>query len=223
MYADFVCLLKSCVVSVDIDYFSYTKKYPNHIPCSFAYKVVCVDNKFSKNVVLHRGKNVVLKFIMCIFKEYDYCMSLMKKHFNKNLIMTAEENEEFERSNTCWICGGLTDFDDKVRDYCHITGKYRGSAHWSCNINLKISKKVPVIFHNFTGYDSHLIFKELNKLDCRVSVIPNGLEKYISFTLNENIVFIDSMLFLNSSLDKLVKNLSDKDFKYLSKYLVMKN
>ena len=74
-----------------------------------------------------------------------------------------------------------------------------------------------MIFHNLRGYDSHLTFKELSKFNCRVSVIPNGLEKYMSFTLNKNIVFIDSMLFLNSSLDKLVKNLSSEDFKYLSK------
>ena len=72
----------------------------------------------------------------------------------------------------------MISFDDnKVRDHCHITGKCRGAAHCSCNINLKVSKKVPVIFHNLKGYDSHLIFKELNKFDCRVSVITNRLEK----------------------------------------------
>ena len=102
-------------------------------------------------------------------------------------------------------------------DHCHITGKYRGAAHWSCNINLKISKKVTVIFHNLKGYDSHIIFKELSKFNCKISVIPNGLEKYMSFTLNKKLVFIDSMLFMNSNLDRLVKNLSDEDFKYLSK------
>ena len=103
-----------------------------------------------------------------------------------------------------------------IRDHCHITGKYRGAAHWSCNINLKITKKVPVIFHNLRGYDLHLNFKELSKFNCKISVIPNGLEKYMSFTLNDNIAFIDSVLFMSSSLDKLVKNLGDDDFKYLS-------
>ena len=63
--------------------------------------------------------------------------------------------------------------DNKVRDNCHITGKYRGVQHWSCNINLKISKKLVVIFHNLKGYDSHLIFKELSKFNCSVSVIAN--------------------------------------------------
>ena len=106
--------------------------------------------------------------------------------------------------------------DDKVRDHCHITGKYRGAAHWSCNINLKLTKKIPVIFHNLKGFDSHLIMKEVSKSDVKLSVRPNGLEKYMAFTINTNLVFTDSMQFMNSSLDSLVKNLSDKDFKYLS-------
>ena len=106
--------------------------------------------------------------------------------------------------------------NNKVRDHCHITGKYRNAAHNFCDVNLKITKKVFVILHDLKGCDSHLIFQELNKLNRKILVIPNGLEKYMSFTLNNNVVFIDSMLFLNSSLDKLVKNLSDEDFKYLS-------
>ena len=132
------------------------------------------------------------------------------------MVITLKENEEFERSNVCCIYGKLIDFNDKVRDHCHVFGNYRGPAHCSCNINLKVSKKVPVIFLNLKGYDSHLIFKELSKFDFKISVLPNGLENYMSFTLNNNIVFIDSMLFMKSSLDKLVKNLSDDDFKYLS-------
>ena len=141
----------------------------------------------------------------------------MKKHFNKNLVMRAEENEQFEVANICWICGRLIEnYDNKVRDHCHITGKYRGAAHYLCNMDLKITKKIPVIFHNLKGYGSHLIFRKLSEFDVRVNVIPNGLEKYMSFTLNKNLVFIDSMLFMNSSLDKLVKNLTDKDFVFLS-------
>ena len=119
--------------------------------------------------------------------------------------MSAEENARFEMTNICWICGGLIEnTDNKVRDHCHITGKYRGAAHYSCNINLKITKKVPVISHNLKEYDSQLIFKELSKFNVKISVIPNGLEKYVAFTLNKNLVFIDSMLCMNSSLDKLV-------------------
>ena len=73
-----------------------------------------------------------------------------------------------------------------------------------------------MIFHNLKGFDSHLIFKELIKFNVKISVIQNGLEKYMAFTLNKNLSFIDSILFMNSSFNKLVKNLSNKDFKYLS-------
>ena len=102
----------------------------------------------------------------------------MKKHFNKNLIMSEEEEEQFQLSNVCWICEKLIDNDDeKVRDHCHVTGKFRGAAHLSCNINLQLTKKVPVIFHNLRVYDSHLIFDELKNFDVKIDVITNGLEK----------------------------------------------
>ena len=97
-----------------------------------------------------------------------------------------------------------------------MTAKYRGAVHFSCNANCKLSKKVPVIFQNLKGYGSHLIIKEISKFDVKVSAIPNGLEKYMAFTVNKNLVFIDSMQFMNSGLDSFVKNLSDNDFKYLS-------
>ena len=120
-------------------------------------------------------------------------------------------------ANSCWICGKLFDAgDEKVRDHYHVTGKFRGAAHFSCNANCKLSKKVPVIFHNLRGYDSHLIIKEISKFDVKVSVVPNGLEKYMAFTVNKNLAFIDSMQFMNSELDLLVKNLSNNDFTYLS-------
>ena len=71
--------------------------------------------------------------------------------------------------------------DEKVIDHCHITGKFRGATHWSCNINFQLTKKIPVIFHNLRGYDNHLIFSELNKFDANFNVLPNGLEKYMAF------------------------------------------
>ena len=102
---------------------------------------------------MYRGKNAACKFIEAILKEYDYCRKVTKKRFNKNLAMSADEEEKFQSANSCWICNKLFDFkDEKVRDHCHVTGKYRGAAHFSCNSNLKLSKKVPVIFHNLRGY-----------------------------------------------------------------------
>ena len=101
---------------------------------------------------------------------------LARKYFNKNLIMSAEENERFELSNICWICNKLFDFsDNKVRDHCDISRKYRCAAHWGCNVNFKITTRIPAIFHNLKGYDSHLTFKELHKFNVKKSVIPNEL------------------------------------------------
>ena len=85
-----------------------------------------------------------------------------------------------------------------------------------------MTKKGLVIFHNLRGYDIHSIFNELNKFDVKNDVIPNGLEKYMAFFLNKNLVFIDSMQFMSSSLNKLVKNLPDDDFKYLTELLKQK-
>ena len=220
IYTDFQCILHPTslkrVKSSDKNG-SYTEKYQDHIPCSFAYKVPCVDNRFSKVVVMYKGKNAAYKFIEAVLEEYDYCKRIMKNHFNKNLVMSVDEEERSQLANSCWICKKLFNAgDEKVRDCCHVTGKYRAAAHFSCNANSKLSKKVSVIFHNLRGYDSHLILKEIGKFDVKVSVIPNGLEKYMAFTVNKNLVFIDSMQFMNSGLESLVKNLSNNCFKYLS-------
>ena len=91
-------------------------------------------------------------------------------------------------------------------------------------VNLQLTKKVPVIFHNVRGYDSHLMFCELNKFDVKIDVIPNRLEKYKVFTLNKNLVFIGNKdKVMNSCLEKLVQNFSDDDFKYLTEKFGSKN
>ena len=119
----------------------YSKKYQDHVPCSFAYKLVYIHDKFTKPIFVFRGENFAYEFIKAIFIEYQCCKKIMKKHISKSLIMN-EEKEQSQWSNICWIC----------------------------------------------------------------DVIPNALEKYMAFFLNKNLVFIDSMQFMNSGLDKLVKN-----------------
>ena len=88
--------------------------------------------------------------------------------------------------------------------------------HRDCNINLQLNHKIAVIFHNLKKFDSHLIWQELGKFSLKINVIPNGLEKYMNFNINNKLSFIDSFQFLSSSLKSLVKNLSNHDFKYLS-------
>ena len=181
---------------------SYNKKYQNHIPCRFAYKVVCIDDTFTKDIVIYRGKDCVNKFITRMLEEYEYCSNIMKEYFNKNFIISAEGEEILQSSNKCWICNKLFDLvDEKVRGHCHISGKFRRAAHFSCNANLKITKRVPVMFDNLRRYDGHLIMTEINNFDVIIDVIPNGLEKCMAFIINRNLVFIDSMHFMNSSLD----------------------
>ena len=94
IYADFECNIRD----VEIYEGSYTKEYHEHVPCSYTFKVVYIDDRFSKSIVVYRGKNAAYEFIKAILEEYKYCKKIMKKHFNKNLIMTKEE------SNNCWIC-----------------------------------------------------------------------------------------------------------------------
>ena len=98
------------------------KKYHDRIPCSFAYKIVYTDDKFSKPILVYRGENAADEFIKAVLKGYLYCKKVIKKSFNKNLIMSEEEEHLFQQSNSCWICEKLIDHDnEKVRDHCHVT------------------------------------------------------------------------------------------------------
>ena len=108
IYADFECNLKN----VECYEGSYTKKYHEHVPCSYAYKVACIDNKYSKSIVVYRGVNAADEFIKSILKEHKYFKKIMKEQFNKNLIMTEKEEYLFQQSNNCWICKKLIDNED---------------------------------------------------------------------------------------------------------------
>ena len=139
----------------------------------------------------------------------------------------------------CHICEKKYKVDQEpVRDHCHVTGKYRGSAHETCNLKLQISAekiKIPVIFHNLKGYDSHLIINELGELIAQsprfdsdndnqdskpltINVIAQNAEKYMAFYIGKHLSFIDSFAFMSSSLEKLAANLQKDDFIYTSKY-----
>ena len=86
IYADFECNLRN----IECYEGTYAKKYHEHVPCSYAYKVVCMDDKYSKSIVIYRGVNAAYEFISSVLKEHKYCKKIMKDRFNKNLIMTEE-------------------------------------------------------------------------------------------------------------------------------------
>ena len=136
--------------------------------------------------------------------------------------LTKEEEDDYNKENICYIC--KKEFNnDKVRDHCHFTGKYRGAAHNTCNLRYKIPKNIPVIFHNGSTYDYHFIIKELAcEFDGNFECLGENTEKYITFSVpikkrieNKNmditykIKFIDSFRFMYTSLSKLVDNLTD--------------
>ena len=236
IYADFEAITEKIHGCQQKGNKSYTEAYQRHTDCGYGYKVVCCyDDKYTKPIQLYRGEKAVYKFMENILEEVKYCKRVMKKYFNKPLRMTEENEQEFKKATTCHICDKkYTEKDIRVRDHCHITGKYRGSAHQECNLKLRINpkeRKIPVIFHNLRGYDSHFIMQEIGAIvkkhayknnkgeekQMNINAIPNNMEKYMAFMLGNHLTFIDSFQFMSSSLDKLVSNLPAEALKYTSK------
>ena len=138
------------------------------------------------------------------------------RNTKKDIDMTDEDGEDYRINNICRFCEKNIE-SDKVRDHCHLKGKYRGPAHSKCNINItqKKSNFIPIIFHNFSNYDSHMFFKKLvdkkkDKVD--FDIIPKTNEEYVSVTYG-CIRFIDSYRFLSGALVSLVKTLVDNSHK----------
>ena len=147
--------------------------------------------------------------------------------------MTMHDKTAYDNSTLCHICNEELG-KDRVRDHCHLSGKFRGAAHEICNLKQKVLKFCPVVFHNLAGYDRHLFIKTVGNSKGDISCIPNNEENYISFTkqvivdkfVNEDgkevnvkleLRFIDSLRFMASSLDKFSSNLKiDQLKKYYS-------
>ncbi|XP_068704896.1 uncharacterized protein [Montipora foliosa] len=233
IYADFEAITEKIHGCQPNDDKSYTEAYQRHTDCGYGYKVVCCyDDKYTKPVQIYRGEKAVYKFMEAMLDEVKYCKKIMKKYFNKPLRMTKDDEEKFQKADECHICNKKYDENDvRVRDHCHITGKYRGSAHQDCNLNFRITEKIPVMFHNLRGYDSHFIMQEIGgtvkkhtytnkkgeKCQMNINAIPNNMEKYMAFMLGNHLTFIDSFQFMSSSLDKLVSNLPKEALIYTSR------
>ena len=133
-FADTECLLKR----INIDEGKYIKLYQTHIPNSIGAKLVSIDNRFTLPTINFECKNCINSFIKWIFTQQERINQIINNHFNKKLKMTIEDN--YQNSKDCWICNEKLD-KDKVRDHCHIIGKYRHAAHSQCNLKLKKIKK----------------------------------------------------------------------------------
>ena len=104
IYADFESILLPEVNGKPNSDESYTNKYQKHVACGYGYKLVCSDDKFSKRFKSYLGKDAVYNFINSMIEESNNCSDMMKKHFNKGLVMTKGDNEDFENFTKCWIC-----------------------------------------------------------------------------------------------------------------------
>ena len=238
IYADFESCFKS-IHTCDLNpENSYTKQYQKHEPISFYYYIKCFDSKVCLPIKerSYTGKNAEQVFLKYLEEDIKMIANVPKK----KIIFGEKEKERYNEETRCWICKG--EFDDKdknkekVKDHCHYTGRYRGAAHNECNLNYRKPNFTPVVFHNLSGYDSHLFIKNLGFSEGNIDCIPNNEEKYISFSkkiqvgtylkkaLDANgdifyeqkpiyhaIRFIDSFKFMATSLEKLVNNLPKDD------------
>ena len=109
---------------------SYTEACQSHEDCGYGYKVVCCyDDKYSKYTCIYRGENTVYKFMEKMLEEVEYCKAVIKKHFNKPLVMTEVDEQHLKNMDRCHICGEkYTDKDVRVRYHCHITAQLTKSV-----------------------------------------------------------------------------------------------
>src|ERR1043165_3034274 len=236
VYADFESFIKPIDTCQPDPQSSYTNKYQKHIPSSFCYYIKCFDDSvYSKEPVTFTAENedddVAQIFIDSLIKDIKQIYNQFK--FKKPMIFGKTEQKCFSEATNCHICGRDLD-EERVRYHCHLTGKFRGAAHNSCNLSYKVPKFFPVLLHNLSCYDSHLFVKKLRgengeKINC----IPCNEEKYISFSrevvvdkfvkegkeiaVKRELRFIDSFRFMPSSLDALSRNLSKEQCKNLAK------
>ena len=201
----------------------YTSKVNQHIPSGW-----CVYSKFAYGDVddplkLYRGKDCVEKFCDYIKEEAHRLYHMFPEKPIDPL--NREQWDQHKRASKCHICSKPFSIEDyKVRDHCHHTGHYRKAAHRNCNLRYRIPSYVPVVFHNLSGYDTHLFIKELGSKSNNIEVIAKNREDYITFSVDVavdkytdkngdkrdkfiELRFINSFKFMAFRLDSITSNL----------------
>ena len=204
---------------------SSTTKINKHTPSGYSIFTHCSFDKSKNKFNYYRGKDCMKKFSKDLREQASKIIDYEKK---KMIPSTTEETIYHNKQKICDICkkefSNNERKNNKVRDHCHYTDKYRGAAHNTCNLRYKVPKEIPIAFHNGSIYDYHFIIKELVKeflgnFEC----LGEKTEKYITFSvpikkkienkdleITYKIKFIDSYRFMASSLSKLVDNLSEE-------------
>ncbi|XP_052127781.1 uncharacterized protein LOC127750348 [Frankliniella occidentalis] len=220
IYADFeaICVPNNAVHPDPAA--SSTTTTSQHVPCGFCYIIVKADGTLLKPPVLQFGESdLIIKFLMCLKEEVETITELRGDLYE--LDMSDEQEKEFQAAKECYMCGDqMPRFNvKKVRDHdwSKPTHNFRGAAcQYPCNLNLKRKSYIPVFMHNLKNYDAHMILNEIGKLSdgSDLAVVPRTKEKYVSFQWGL-LRFLDSLGFLNSSLDKLVADLSEDEMPLL--------
>ena len=136
-------------------------------------------------------------------------------------VTEKEDQEQAKAQVNCYFCEKpllQKNFRDAVKDHCHMTGAYRGAAHNACNLKMRIKPKpdqIPIVFHNPRGYDAHHLMQAMANLQKEVKCVANNMEKYITFSVG-GLRFIDSLNFLQGSLDSLVRATPKESLKITS-------
>ena len=198
---------------------SSTTKINRHTPSDYSIFTHCLFDKSKNKLNYYRGEDCMERFCKDLKEHATKIINCEKKVM---VPLTKEEKEDYNNQKVCYIC--KKEFiDDKVRDHCHYTGKYRGAAHNTCNLRYEIPKNIPVIFHNGSTYDYHFIIRELVKeFEGNFECLGENTEKYITFSvpikkrienkdieITYKIKFVDSFRFMATSLSKLVDNLTE--------------
>ena len=205
MHADFECLTTAYRPSMSkpIDpNTSYTEHYQQHKPCGYKLNVVNIITN-ERESYLYRGHDCMQHVV----KTCSYIIIKIMEQLKVSvpIIMTNENESNFNNATMCGICDNELD-DDKVRDHCHMTGKYRCCVHSNCNLHVNHKYfKIPMFFHNLNGYVSHFIICNAHECHSKrnIDVIAQNSEKFIMFGF-DNLHVKDSFSCLSSSLDRLV-------------------
>ena len=225
IYADLECLLEKMNACQNDPNKSPTTKINKHTPSGYSIFTNSSFDESKNKISYYRGNDCMKKFCKYLREHSTKIINHEKKRM---ISLTPEEKIHYNKHKVCYIC--KKEFDNnnkkqqKVRDHCHYSGKYRGAAHNICNLRYKIPKEIPVVFHNGSTYDYHFIIKELVKeFEGNFECLGENTEKYITFSvpikkkidnkdleITYKIKFIDSYRFMSSSLSKLVDNLSEE-------------
>lgn len=221
IYADTESLLKEPETEIfNIKCSSHAQHH--HEVHSIGYYFKYENNDSKSYYASFRGVNCVEWFMNELKRIAIEVFNFLEDKKPMN-VLSEEEEKLFKEARICHICKKEFKNDQfdmiRVRDHCHISGIYRGAAHQSCNLLYQISRNIPVVMHNLSGYDSHLLIRKLGsnkQIPGEITIIPNNSEKYISFIktmhgerfayANQNQIklkFIDSLRFMTASLDSL--------------------